>query len=334
MTDQTGEPRRLDQYRKDPDKEAQLAQMNERLAPLQSQLVAQFHQPQQPLVWIIGAPRSGTTLLSQLLARSDGYSYITNFVARFWKAPYLGAMIQQSIGLETDPSDLGLDSQLGVTSSWSGPHEFGYFWRRWFPFGETHKLTEEQLRKIDSKRLASELAAVESVTHKPLFMKNLTCGLQALWLAEAFPRSLFVLVRRDPVYNAQSLLRARQELYGDTTTWLSLRPPEYRSLVPLTPVQQVVGQVYFTLRDIQRSLGQLHENNWIEIGYEDLCRQPQELVKSIGEAVEDLGGAAVTNPHHLPARLEDYNQQKVDDQQWQRIEEAVDQFFVQGEYDR
>ncbi|NBO54134.1 MAG: hypothetical protein EBU84_05990, partial [Actinobacteria bacterium] len=40
-----------------------------------------------PLVFIVGVPRSGTTLLSQLFSRFLDVGYIDNIVARFWANP-------------------------------------------------------------------------------------------------------------------------------------------------------------------------------------------------------------------------------------------------------
>ncbi|MCB0031474.1 MAG: sulfotransferase, partial [Anaerolineales bacterium] len=42
------------------------------------------------LLFVVGAPRSGTTLLYQLLATRFAVSYFNNFTARFTAAPLLG----------------------------------------------------------------------------------------------------------------------------------------------------------------------------------------------------------------------------------------------------
>ncbi|MBA3564602.1 MAG: hypothetical protein H0W33_11470, partial [Gammaproteobacteria bacterium] len=63
----TPEPDRMFRYRKDALAERVLIQANERLAALETELISRFHAPRHPTLFIVGAPRSGTTLLAQLL---------------------------------------------------------------------------------------------------------------------------------------------------------------------------------------------------------------------------------------------------------------------------
>ena len=110
--------------------------------------------PRYPMVFIIGAPRSGTTLLSQLLSSSGLFGYINNFIARFWTAPTLGALIYKTVLDHECRGNSSLQSHLGVTENLHEPHEFGYFWRRWFHFGQSHQLTADQLANVDWEALA------------------------------------------------------------------------------------------------------------------------------------------------------------------------------------
>src|SRR5688572_22353457 len=93
------EARRTTAYRKDPANEEGLRALNELLEPIQKQLEVQFKSPRLPVVFIIGAPRSGTTSVSQLLAYSGRFAYISNFLARFWLAPLIGAKIEIALGM-------------------------------------------------------------------------------------------------------------------------------------------------------------------------------------------------------------------------------------------
>ena len=54
-----------------------------------------------PIIFIMGALRSGTTLLMQWLANTGIVAYPTNLLSRFYKAPILGAKIQLML---TNPS--------------------------------------------------------------------------------------------------------------------------------------------------------------------------------------------------------------------------------------
>ena len=97
-----------------------------------------------PIVFIIGTPRSGTTLLTQWLASLNLFCYPSNFISRFYKAPFVGAIIQEMLvnpdyayknELAFDTS-LSFQSDTGKTSGLTEPHEFWYFWRNYFEFPE------------------------------------------------------------------------------------------------------------------------------------------------------------------------------------------------------
>ncbi|MFW9777507.1 MAG: hypothetical protein ACFFE8_01555, partial [Candidatus Heimdallarchaeota archaeon] len=60
--------KRTKEYRKDPIREHELEGINDLLIPIERNLVSQFTQPERPVIFIVGAPRSATTLLHQLVA--------------------------------------------------------------------------------------------------------------------------------------------------------------------------------------------------------------------------------------------------------------------------
>jgi len=77
-----------------------LSEMCDLLAPGEEIAEAGICAPQQPVLFVIGAPRSGTTLSTQILANSGAFGYPTNLLSRFYAAPYIGTLVQK---LATDP---------------------------------------------------------------------------------------------------------------------------------------------------------------------------------------------------------------------------------------
>lgn len=130
-------------FRRSAEQESLLQGVNDLLAEAERRIIEDSAGPTKPLIFIVGAPRSGTTLMLQWLAASGRFAYPTNLLSRFFKAPYIGVRIQQ---LLTDPS-LDYRGELfeltGTTIDWVSnagktrgvlqPHEFFYFWRRFFP---------------------------------------------------------------------------------------------------------------------------------------------------------------------------------------------------------
>src|ERR1051326_495618 len=77
--------------------EQRLADLNELLAPLEAWLEQDFQAPIHPVTFVLGPPRSGTTVTGQLIARSGLFGFISNFAARFWGAPALGLRIERDL---------------------------------------------------------------------------------------------------------------------------------------------------------------------------------------------------------------------------------------------
>ncbi|MBY0421762.1 MAG: sulfotransferase [Parvularculaceae bacterium] len=274
---------------KDPAAEARLARLNEVLAPVEANLTEGLVAPKRAMVFVVGPPRGGTTLMSQILAVSGGYSYVSNVAARFWRAPSLGVTIDRA--LQTSPPALSFASRRGATSGAAEPHEFGYFWSRWFDLGgETHWLDEDARARVDLAELRRALAGMERAAERPMVFKNNTwLTFQADWFARALPNALIVACFRDPAAIARSLLRQRLELYGDPARWWSVRPRAYAALSRLEPLDQIAGQAVECLRDMQDALSRVPTERLLRVGYGALCADPRGILNEIAAACAGLG---------------------------------------------
>lgn len=309
---------RVGLYRKDERRETLLKNLNEYLASKEIEEIQAYGRPRMPVIFVVGAPRSGSTVCSALMARTGALGYVSNFVARFWLAPYLGARIEEALGIRDGQEVSSFDSDFGVTEGWGGPHEFGYFWNRWFPFGETHALNAIQSAKVDRDGLKREVAALEAVYERPMFFKSLVCSFQVTLLAEMFPTARFVICRREPLFQAQSLLLGRERILGDRSQWLSLRPKEYSELLFLSCYEQVVAQIHCTLAEVDRQLAPLEQSRWLELNYEDLCVDPRGQL----QAVLELAGVTSSDAgwlKNVPHALECTNKQSLPDDEWNEL---------------
>lgn len=282
-----------------------------------------------PVVFVVGAPRSGTTLVSQIFANSGAFGYVSNFVARFWEAPVLGARIEQA--LEMRETNAEYVSAYGVTNGLSGPHEFGYFWSRWFDFGETHHVCPSRLEGIDKEMLLRELGGLEGVFEKPLFFKSLTCGLQADFLTKLLPNAVWVICRRNPVYNMQSLLIAREEVFGSRAEWFSLRPKEHGSLVDLSPFEQVAAQVYYTLDNLKTETSNVNADRIVHVSYDDLCARPRDIAQQIATTLGQLGTSVEPDLENIPERFDSADVQRLNANDFRSLSLAARRYFPEIE---
>lgn len=267
-------------YRRNDVLEALLMQLNDSLGTIAPPVA---HEPLRPL-FILGAPRSGTTLCLQWLAISGAFSYPSNFIARFWCAPFIGALIQQMItdpaldfrGEFSDivPASVGRQSDLGKTVGMLSSNEFWYFWRKFFPSDGDIGVDLSQATQSEFRLFGDHLSAFSSVRNRPAAIKAMIVNHQVERLAEALPEALFLVLDRDPLDNAWSLLRARQRIYGDTATWYSFGTPDKEALQRLSPHEQVAGQVLRIRADLQAALSQIDPKRYLVLEYEKLCEKP------------------------------------------------------------
>lgn len=330
MTDQ-----RREKHQRNPKLESLLATLNDLLAEPETKATSNLTAPRYPILFIVGCARSGSTLLTQWIADLGLFGYPSNLLSRFYKAPYIGALIQQML---TDPNyafrdemadfqakEIDYSSSLGKTIGALSPNSFLYFWRQFFNFGVIQKLDPSVLDKVDRKTLSSELAALETVFEKPLAMKAMILNWHIDFLHQFFPNALFLHIYRDPLMNAQSLLSARQDFYGSYEPWYSYKPPEYAFLKDQSPYDQVAGQVFFTNRAISDQLEKIPDKNWLEIEYETLCSSPTKIYSDLLKKLTKLG-YEVQDSYHGPRSFAESNQIKLDENEVSKITHALKQY--------
>lgn len=260
----------------------ELRTMNNVLASLEQTLIDRHTTPQKQTYFIIGLPRSGTTLLSQLLIKHFNIGYVSNFIARFWECPALGATIQKQL-FDGQPSLTTLDSNFGMTDGNFGPHEFGFFWRRWFDYKE-HDFCE---KGNDSKKMLAEIAALEHALEQPMLFKNLAaCGMHAHWLSRVLPKAKFILLRRNPQDTAQSILSARINYSGSEKDWFSIRPPGYAKIKRLPYDEQIAQQILHTDLHLASQLSNIDCSRYLTVHYEDLLQDAGKVLNKISSFID------------------------------------------------
>jgi hypothetical protein len=319
--------------------ESLLSEINGILGPAENIAIEKYRMPRYPVVLIVGCGRSGTTLMLQWLASTGIISYPSNFLSRFYAAPYIGAKIQR---LLTDPEfnfrdelvDLfpqsNYSSNLGKTLGALAPNEFWYFWRRFFPYEEIQSLDTDQLASVDSKRFVSELAAIEAEFEKPLALKAMIINFNIPFVSNILNKALFIHVVREPLYNCQSLIEAREKFFGTTKRWYSFKPAQYNSLKVMDPFAQVAGQVYFTNQNIVAGLGQIPANRKLTIRYEDLCKSPAEVFEAIKRKFHEQGVVADWI-YRGPSMFTCRNNLRINKTSADKIMRAYQNFSSQGE---
>ena len=292
-----------------------------------------------PIVFIIGAPRSGTTILMQWLSQLEGFAYPSNLLSRFYSAPFVGCLVQEMLCnpdcdyrselIDVRPDEVKYESSAGKTLGALSPNEFWYWWRRFIPNIESRLLSAEEEALIDVTGFQRSYAAMQSIINKPFATKGIILQYNMKKLLEIFPNALFLHTRRVDFYNIQSLLLTREKFHGDRNQWFSVKPPQYEKLVNLTPEQQVAGQVYLTNQSIEEQARQLPGANYLRVSHEEFCRSPKSVHGQLCDKLKLLGYEGLSEYQGAESFVV-HNQNRLSEDETNRVKLA--QEFISTEF--
>jgi len=166
-------------------------------------------------IFVVGLPRSGTTLVSQAMARRFNVGYSSNIAALFVSAPLVGALVHQRFHTEVPPTPF--ESSFGQTTNAMDVHEYGRFWRGQFGLQTNEIPLKASL--ADPARTASTLRDVARIHNSPTIWKCFYALTGYSSLIDALPELAFVVVKRPLRSVATSLLRgslAQGRIVGPT----------------------------------------------------------------------------------------------------------------------
>lgn len=298
----------ISQHRKNRHDENVLKEFNSALADLEKKYVTNQSKSSLPIVFICGAPRSGTTLLSQVLASTGMFNYIDNFIARFWQSPYIGFYLEKILGLRNKWNEKGrtFESEFGKTVGLLDPHEFTYFWEHWLkPSTPHHIISTDHIDMIDIGGLNNEINAMLNSYNNPIFFKNIWFLSNPKLAYALFDNVYFIFIKRDIIENALSIYNARIIYNGNENAWFSVKPSNYSDLDNLPPEHQIIGQIKSINRELMTQKNDF-PGRVLDVQYEELCSNPFDIVKSVAKhiGIERHIIHSLSNPlpHAFPRR--------------------------------
>jgi LPS sulfotransferase NodH len=273
-------------YRKNARDEAFLDKLNRILAPFNDEEYADVPED-YPTLHVIGVPRSGTTLLSQLISSHLDVGYINHLIAAFWRAPIYGIRLSRKVLPPRMPSTF--QSDFGRTAHIYEPHEFGYFWSQLLGYQEMLQQDAKFEESIDWNRVALVLKNMTHAFERPIVFKSFLLGWHIARIQQVLPKTCFVRVRRDPLQSAISLLKMREQFLGSAEKWASFKPAEYSWLKGEPYWKQIAGQVYYLDQALSEQIRQAGGRNVLEVTYEELCREPRQVLNQVRDLLEQHG---------------------------------------------
>lgn len=295
------EEKRNKEFQRNKDLENFLQEINEDLFVAEKEQLKK-QMKEYPVILVVGALRSGTTLLTQWLANTKQFAYATNVLSRFYETPIIGAKIQRLLFDEkynfrneilNFSTKVDYISENGKTKGALAPNEFWYFWRRFFKYEnlDIDYMPDDELEKVFDKDIFyKELMGVANVFEKPIVLKAMIANYNIEFLDKILNKVIFIHIKRNPYTNIASILDARKRQYGDINKWYSFRIPEINELLNIhNPIEQIAGQVYYNNMAISKALVNISEERKIEIKYEDFCENPLKVYNDLKEKLKIQG---------------------------------------------
>jgi len=253
-------------------------------------------------LFILGLPRSGTTLIYQYIVSRLKVAYFTNSVGYFPGAPCITTFVEHKV-FGQYRSDF--KSHYGKVIGPAAPREAGGFWIRFFDMNEYVNFND--LNEKDVYYLRNIIALISRIFGgAPFVNKNVKHLLRINALSNIFPESLFLVVERDMEDVALSILRGRYENLSDITQWWSVRPPNYTTLKNLPVIEQVAHQCTSLQSRMEKDLEHLPGKRVIRIRYEDFCKNPEWLIdrltSNINAKKTDVSAQTSFNINHNEAQ--------------------------------
>lgn len=269
-----------------------LRRVNELLSPVDSYL-SKSGPPVGPPLFIVGAPRSGTTLTYQVITQQIRVAYFTGLMNYLYGAPNLVARVLRPFQHRPAPI---FDSTYGKITSVLSPAENANFWFQWFPEeGEQgHYVDPVDLELEPYKELKATIDSISRIAEKQMVFKNLYLSMVVGVLAQVFVDARFIFVRRERFYTCQSLFRARLRR-SESHGWWSVKIPQYHKLQSKPLWYQVVDQVVCTENIIQEELDRFAPHRYMTVCYEDLCAQPHRVINLLEEWLSRFGYVTYTD---------------------------------------
>jgi hypothetical protein len=271
-------------------------------------------------LFIIGAPRTGSTLLYQLLIQNFYLSYFNNLQSFFYGSPALIAKLTQKFQAKKSFRQVR-QSHYGYIPGLFSPSESGAIFRYWFDDSNISTQMSSPMGN-DIRRTIAYLSTTHAV---PFIAKNLYNALRLNTISAVLPEAVFIWIKRHPLYAGQSLINMRRKLYGSDDVWASIKPPSYKKIIRCSPFEQVVRQVMDIEDYISRYFGKKKNSKFITVEYEALCDRPKQILDTIEERYEYLAGYKLQRkPCRHKVSLKARNARQLSESEWKQLKDTVD----------
>ncbi|WP_343869910.1 sulfotransferase [Caenispirillum bisanense] len=231
-------------------------------------------------LFIVGSPRTGSTICYQASIEYFGFQYFSNVVnSHFSTTPLLGLLLHSG---RRGIKELSFTSAFGKTSGLFAPSEASAVMANWFGGGHPSQTVSATVLPGKAGHLHAVMAAAEILVGTPVVTKNAWNCFRISSIAEALPEARFLWIRRDIAASAKSDLHARYVVQGTPDVWNSATPANVDALRRKPYWEQVVENQFEFAQAISAAGSRLASERFTEVWYEDLCGDPEGELAAAG----------------------------------------------------
>lgn len=253
-------------------------------------------------IFVLGSPRSGTTLVFQQLITHSKLIYISNLMALFPNQMIKILTLTKKFLINFDKSQ---ENHYGYIPGINSPNEAGAILRLWFEKSPSIK---------KKKSIINTVKAMTTISGRPLIIKNLNNAERLDNIIKVFPKARFIYVKRDPLMAAQSILIARKNLSKENE-WFGIKPKDYDKIKEKSIHYQAVWQVLKVNKIIENFMGK-NKDKFIFIDYESFCDQ------TINNLNQIITGFGLERKEKTYDSLKNRNVVSVSKEDWKKLKES------------
>ena len=230
-------------------------------------------------IFIVGNPRSGTTLLYQVIAQYFEVCYFSNLMCLFPESPITVARIASKIKGCNPPGSFY--NNFGQTDGMSSPNQGEHIWKRWFKDCYDFKTIKCEVELKDEIEMRNSVGLLQKYFDSPSLHKWQPLSEKIICLARIFPEVMFVRIKREKEFIAQSILYSKRKIWNDNNRWFSTKPKNYEEIVNDDYLLKICKQVESIEKDIETDIDIIGKEKCFTIRYEDLCNTPYTIMNEL-----------------------------------------------------
>lgn len=223
-------------------------------------------------IFLVGPPRSGTTICYQLLTHFFDVAYPDNLASLFPTSPIFGMWASKKVFAKRYHNSFSSIHGHSL-NDFHGPNE----WEQMFDNYYTSTCESTKLHQLQGI-----LAQFNYITkHHSAIFKTLKASLHIKEIAKAIPNSKFIYIKRRKEDVIRSIYKAkRRENVPESEVWY-VRPEPLIGKNFTNEISQIAHQIDEINSAIDYAFDNLTEQRHLSLDYDGVCNDPKEELARI-----------------------------------------------------